>query len=99
MKQIFTAVDYIHSQNYIHRDLKPSNMIIDTKTLELKLIDFGLAIRSDKDNEDQRCGTVLYEAPEQLFAVNQYTKAVDMWACGVILYELLTLGRHPIWNT
>lgn len=55
-----------------------------------------MAISSNKNNEDQRCGTILYEAPEQLFAINQYTKAVDIWACGVVMYELLTLGGHPI---
>ena len=64
MKQIFIALDYVHKQNYIHRDLKPSNVIVNSDSMEVKIIDFGLAIRSDKDNEDQRCGTVLYQAPE-----------------------------------
>ena len=41
---------------------------------------------------------MLYEAPEQLFAENQYQKSVDMWSCGIIMYELLTMGEHPIWN-
>lgn len=50
--------------NYIHRDIKPSNIIVDPLTLKVKLIDFGLGIKADKDNEDQRCGTMLYQAPE-----------------------------------
>ena len=57
-----------------------------------------MAIRAEKDNEDQRCGTILYEAPEQIFATNQYSRAVDMWACGVVMYELLTQGDHPVYE-
>ena len=82
----------------IHRDIKPSNIIIDEKTLQLKLIDFGLAISIDKDNEDKRCGTILYQSPEQLIEKKQYNQAVDIWACGIVLYQLLTLGEHPIYN-
>jgi len=39
-------------------------MVINRKTKVIKIIDFGLAIRAGKDNEDQRCGTLLYQAPE-----------------------------------
>ncbi len=52
MTQIFEGLDYIHKQNFIHRDLKPSNIVINPETLSLKILDFGLAIRSDKDNQD-----------------------------------------------
>ncbi|CDW84934.1 protein kinase domain containing protein [Stylonychia lemnae] len=96
MNQVLTGLNYVHSKNLIHRDLKPKNIVIDRKTLKVKIIDFGLAIRAGKDNEDQRCGTLLYQAPEQLFATNQYSKAVDMWASGIIIFELLTKGEHPI---
>lgn len=96
MQQLIEAIHYIHEEKLIHRDIKPSNIIIDEKTMKLKLIDFGLSIRIEKDNQDQRCGTILYQAPEQITAKQQYTKAVDMWACGIVLYELITLGKHPI---
>eukprot|EP00347_Sterkiella_histriomuscorum_P004196 403361379 len=99
MSQVFKGLYEIHRRNIIHRDLKPSNLMIEPNTLNAKIIDFGLAINSNVDNTDQRCGTVLYEAPEQLFAQNQYSKAVDIWSCGIILFELLSLGHHPIWHS
>ena len=52
MQQLIEAIHYIHEEKLIHRDIKPSNIIIDEKTMKLKLIDFGLSIRIEKDNQD-----------------------------------------------
>lgn len=52
MGQIFEAVKYIHSNNWIHRDIKPSNILINKEDLSITVIDFGLAIKADKDNSD-----------------------------------------------
>ena len=60
MVQLVHAVHYVHEEKFIHRDIKPQNIIIDENTMKLKLIDFGLAIKIEKDNEDEQCGTPLY---------------------------------------
>ena len=89
-------------QNVIHRDLKPDNILIgdyDDLT-EIKIIDFGLAC---KDNvmsnitDFLKCGTFLYKPPEQMTNNFAYAKKADIWAAGVILFEILT-GYHPFWQ-
>ena len=41
MKQVLSSLDYLHTKGYLHRDVKPENFIINEKTLEVKMIDFG----------------------------------------------------------
>ena len=65
----------------------------------VKLIDFGLSTyyrRSMAHRISERCGTVIFMAPEQA-EKQRYGKAVDMWACGVILFQLIT-GDHPFYD-
>ncbi|KAJ3294150.1 hypothetical protein HDU79_011410 [Rhizoclosmatium sp. JEL0117] len=100
MKQLFHALDYLHSRGIVHRDLKPENILLVGKEeddLRIKISDFGLA----KLVPEQRylktlCGTPNYVAPEVLGAKGgrAYGSAVDMWSCGVILYICL-VGQPP----
>ncbi len=69
MKNIFKAIDYIHSNNIIHRDLKPDNIMIQNVNdlSSICLIDFGLSIVNNNNNfECDYCGTVNFMAPELL---------------------------------
>ncbi|XP_055635404.1 phosphorylase b kinase gamma catalytic chain, liver/testis isoform isoform X4 [Toxorhynchites rutilus septentrionalis] len=102
MRQIFEGVDYIHSRNIVHRDLKPENILLDD-SLNVKITDFGFA-RKLKDGEKlfDLCGTPGYLAPETLKCnmfedAPGYSKEVDIWACGVIMFTLL-VGCPPFWN-
>lgn len=102
MRQIFEGVDYIHSRNIVHRDLKPENILLDD-SLNVKITDFGFA-RKLKDNEKlfDLCGTPGYLAPETLKCnmfedAPGYSKEVDIWACGVIMFTLL-VGCPPFWH-
>jgi len=90
------AVQYAHSQLVVHRDLKPSNILV-TAAGELKLLDFGVAkllSAEDVDVTQTVIGmTPQYAAPEQVRG-QPVTTATDIYALGVLLYELLT-GKRP----
>lgn len=62
-----------------------------------KVIDFGLSAKHkiSQGAMDVHCGTLIYMAPEVAFS-QEYTKCVDMWSIGIIMYEILTGGKHPL---
>jgi calcium/calmodulin-dependent protein kinase I len=94
MRQIFDALAYLHSIGVVHRDLKLENMLLAKKDgLEMKLADFGLSKLYSGQALQTACGTPFYVAPDILMGTG-YGNGVDMWACGVLLYILLS-GRLP----
>ncbi|KAI9921080.1 hypothetical protein PsorP6_000381 [Peronosclerospora sorghi] len=91
VRQITSAVAYLHACGIIHRDLKPENLMLTSKSLgaEVKIIDFGLAKLLDADDKTTSfLGTRGYLAPEMLQR-QAYSMSVDMWALGIIVYVLL----------
>lgn len=100
VKAILLGVRHLHRNNYVHRDLKPTNVVIkDIDNLEdIKIVDFGLTITfQTRQGIDETCGTLLYQAPEQMEGGQSYGKAVDIWAIGFIMYELIS-GVHPLFK-
>lgn len=100
MTGVFRAVQYLHAQGVIHRDLKPENILISNPCdlTSIKIADFGLSQQFNRDQlttSDAYCGTVLFMAPEQIER-RYYSKGVDIWSCGVIMYMLCAGGLHPL---
>lgn len=90
--QLFQGVKYLHERNIVHRDIKPENILLADKDLHVKLADFGLAkIIGEESFTTTLCGTPSYVAPEILENSNhrRYTRAVDVWSLGVVLYICL----------
>ncbi|KAI9317926.1 kinase-like domain-containing protein [Dichotomocladium elegans] len=94
--QIAHALAFLHDQEITHRDLKLENvMVADRNKLFVKLGDFGFSRFSSTNSPlTTRCGTPFYCAPELLPADGPlgYTKAVDIWALGVMLYSVFTMS-------
>lgn len=89
---MFQGVKYLHERNIIHRDIKPENILVIDKELSVKLADFGLAkIIGEESFITTICGTPSYVAPEILenSKHRKYTRAVDVWSLGVVLYICL----------
>ena len=87
----------MHAAGVVHRDVKPGNLFLDSKTAQLKLIDFGVALApgiTPPDKKGTVLGTPAYVSPEQLQGVTPGTPASDVFALGVVFYEVLA-GRRP----
>ena len=93
-RDVLCGLEYLHFQGVVHQDLKPENILID-RVGYLKITYFGFAKRIE-DRTWTLCGTPEYLAPE-IIQSKGHGKAVDWWAIGVLIYEMLA-GYPPFYD-
>jgi len=100
LKDVFTALSYIHRRGIIHRDVKPSNILIKSLNGPAYLSDFGIAWAPDMVGSEAPTskitdvGTTCYRPPELLFGNKAYGCSLDLWAAGCTVAEAVVPG-HP----
>ncbi|KAK9480397.1 kinase-like domain-containing protein [Lipomyces japonicus] len=87
--ELILALEHLHNNGIVYRDLKPENILLDANG-HVALCDFGLskANLSSNDTTNTFCGTTEYLAPEVLLDEQGYTKMVDFWSLGVLIFEM-----------
>jgi MFS family permease len=95
------GLDYAHQNGYVHRDIKPSNILLrmnpDGEPVGAVLSDFGVTKQDDAPTDltnTGAIGTIDYMAPEQIMIAREVDRRADIYALGVVLYEMVT-GERP----
>ncbi|EPY28384.1 protein kinase [Strigomonas culicis] len=96
--QVLLALHHIHKRRMIHRDVKSANLFLTSKGF-MKLGDFGFSQKYESTVSSETIagtflGTPYYLSPE-MWKGTRYGKKADVWACGVVLYEMLMDGNRP----
>ncbi|MEM7028354.1 MAG: serine/threonine-protein kinase [Chloroflexota bacterium] len=93
IREVCLAVDFAHRRGIIHRDIKPSNIMLDKQNIAI-LADFGLALLTEFGTQGEIFGSPHYVAPEQAMSSANVVPQSDLYAIGVILYQMIT-GELP----
>ena len=100
IKEVLSAIAYLHQNQICHRDLKPENIMFSRQNdlSSIKIIDFGLSLQNfDTLCNSDYCGTLIYMAPEEIERKSYYL-SVDIWSIGILMYMLLNKGEHPFYH-
>ena len=104
LRDLFSALAYIHSTGIIHRDIKPSNILLVSPAGPAYLADFGIAWSPNDralepaDRKITDVGTTSYRPPELLFGHAAYGCSLDLWAAGCVVAEAVRLSNRTIFD-
>ena len=93
LRQVLTALEFMHKSGFCHRDIKAANILFDASG-SVKVGDFGLSTLMSPLGQQTVVGTPFYFAPE-IMLQRKYTTKVDIWNLGVVFLELCTLRQRP----
>ena len=94
LRQLLSALVYVHKRKIAHRDIKPENILLD-HNLNIKLADFGICHQIEDNNLlTTPCGSLFYVAPEVIANKPYDGQKADIWSLGIVTYSMAT-GRLP----
>jgi serine/threonine protein kinase len=105
LKDLFSALAFIHARGIIHRDIKPSNILLKSVDGPAYLADFGISWAPDvagsepADGKITDVGTTCYRPPELLFGNKSYNCSLDLWAAGCTVAEALAPGCPTLFDS
>ncbi|KAL4795384.1 kinase-like domain-containing protein, partial [Aspergillus venezuelensis] len=104
LRDMFSALSFIHERGIIHRDIKPANILLDSPAGPAYLADFGIAWREKSieaepaDKKITDVGTTCYRPPEVLFGYKGYGPALDLWAAGCVVAEAIAVDHKQLFD-
>ncbi|XP_070696027.1 serine/threonine-protein kinase pim-2 [Pempheris klunzingeri] len=88
-RQIVEALLFVHAHGVVHRDIKDENIVVDTRTLDVKIVDFGSGARLKETAYGEFEGTRVYSPPEWIQSQSYDAVPLTVWSLGVLLFDMV----------